>query len=370
MKRIIQILIVFLIFLIINCSNKTEVKYKEIKVDNRDSGVRFEFVKRVKIEGTAYNSVYAYEKGLLVRGFKNRKNIIAKRYDFDMNLIDEHEFRNGQGPGEFGGSAQFVYCNNKWYAFDNTIQRLSIFDNDFNFIRLYVAKSGYPTPLIVDNCKKIFTVYDSGNGIEFDRLIFLRLSIPDFKKEILFETEDIRVRNNKKKAVLPILPCSYFYKKPRIYFLRPDRYEISIYDEKEEKFIKGIRVRFEKVKTDKSMYDEWFIDYGIRRNKERYVFPDYIYPVSNIINLKKGFIVIRNNNGYFVNCKGLVDGDYYDYGLNFKGKVKIPCFYRINRICYYQFFRLCYSIYEDNFYLIKEDERKEEIWLERWRFKE
>ncbi len=86
--------------------------------------------------------------------------------------------------------------------------------------------------------------------------------------------------------------------------------------------------------------------------------------------MKEGFIVVRNNNGYFINCKGMAEGDYYDYELNFKGKVKIPCFYRINRMGYYQYFRLNYSIFNDNFYLINEDEKKEEIWLERWRFKE
>jgi hypothetical protein len=83
-----------------------------------------------------------------------------------------------------------------------------------------------------------------------------------------------------------------------------------------------------------------------------------------MVPLGKGFVVVRRYS-YATDCQGMVEGDYFSYELEMKGKVKIPCFMLI--------FKLTnppqtYKYHNGYLYLINESQ--DEYRLEKWLVKE
>ena len=355
----------------ISCKNKI-LKIKAIKVDvpKTESGVKFYFEKRIKLK-SINNIISSYDKGVIIQFYHGMKEQIIRMYDKDLNFLKEHKFRIGQGPGELGGASHFIFCNNRWYVFDKFQLRISIFDRDFRYIGMIKEKRIYPFPLVVENCKRIIAE-DSryiGNTKTQSRICYS--DFPKQKIKTVFYRPKITDFKNG-KMYFAVTSFILIYHQGKIYYFNPSDYTISIINLKGE-VIKGIRVNFKKIRTPKEKIDAWVHEY-LKQPRVKISFPDYIYPIGGVIKLNKGFVVIRRK-GYNKQCysiNGYAEGDYFDYELNPKGKVNVPCFETIYCALLTSVYwgRYKFVLKKSSFYIIKSDEDKEKTYLEKWRIKE
>ena len=93
--------------------------------------------------------------------------------------------------------------------------------------------------------------------------------------------------------------------------------------------LKSVKVDVDMKKVTKEMAVKWLKELmGTSYRENRFAFTEYIQPASYMIPLEKGFVVTRRE-GYSLQCKGLIEGDFFDYHLKLLGKVQFPCCYRI-----------------------------------------
>ncbi len=361
-------IIVLAIFSLSFCNNRSS-KLNPIKISfpNEKAPVKFVFEKKIEIKDIMYNSVYAWDNNLIVYGFSGNNTIIYE-YDKDLQILRTHEFKKGQGLGELGRFPVFILCDKYWYVPDNTQCRISIFDKDFRFIKYLKENQPYPTPIFIDNCKRLLYVAAKWMDIKNMQFFIKVVKLPQMKERVVFSTPPISLYE-RQKIILGKGSFHYFYHKGKIYYLEMASYTLALLNMK-GKPEKTIEVKFKKIPTRRERIKKWLKEYKFHRI-DRFTFPSYIYPVSWMLPLAKGFIVVRRKN-YSQTCKDFAEGDYYDYKLNPVGKTKVPCFSGIFRLSSGNFFygNLTRSLSGNHLYLLREDEKLAKTFLEKWRVKE
>lgn len=130
-----------------------------------------------------------------------------------------------------------------------------------------------------------------------------------------------------------------------------------------------LTVKVRLMKTPRELKDQFMADQGYKGKSysSRITFSKTITPTSWMVQLKKGFIVIRRED-YFNKCTEFANGDYFSYELKFLGKVKVPCFFEIFKIK--NGFHVVFSTKYDNNFLYLVNEVDEDIYLEKWEVSE
>ncbi len=366
MKRAIYMLIVLMIFLLMYCGKK-KTEYREVEVPEKiiDLGLKLE--KSVEIEDTKYNYLYIYEDGIMVQGFKGDSFYILKIYDRDLNKIREVKFGMGQGPGEFVGGGDFCWDGKNFYATDNPKRETMVFDKDFKYIRS-IKRAGFLFPLFIKNCKALLFMKKKYPSIDRMRSY---MGIYDYetgeRRKLFTGPEEVTYKNKLRYLVIGFAEMDVLYREGKIYHIWKKDYSIRVYNERGE-IEDAVKVKYERKRKDKSKEKEWISDMFGSKKRDRYVFPEWVMPVSWMIGLDKGFVVIRRRN-YSSDCDGYAEGDYFDYNLKPKGKVKLPCFRWIYGLDPGGFTSKKLISSEGGYiYLIKEGEESD--YIEKWRYEE
>ncbi len=366
MKRAIyMIVIVLMIFLLMYCGKK-KTEYREVEVPEKiiDLGLKLE--KSVEIEDTKYNNLYIYEDRIMVYGFEGSSSYIVKIYDRDLNKIREVKFGMGQGPGEFYGGGDFCWDGKNFYATDNPKHETMVFDKDFKYIRS-IKGAGFLFPLFIKNCKAL--LYGSYKRTAENK-IRSYMGIYDYetgeRRKLFTGPEEVTNKNNFRNFIAGYAEMDVLYREGKIYHIWKKDYSIRVYNERGE-IEDAVKVKYEKKRKDKSKEKEWISDMFGSKNRNMCIFPEWVMPVSWMIGLDKGFVVIRRKN-YSVDCEGYAEGDYFDYDLKPKGKVKIPCFTWIYGLVPRFYSKHLISSDGGYIYLIKEGEESD--YIEKWRYEE
>jgi hypothetical protein len=336
------------------------------------AAVKFSMVKRVDLPNIHYSSLFVTEDQIAVCGYSRDDNgQVLDIYDKELNYRLKKSLFHGQGPGDTGGGARFFKFGNRVYAPDNTQQRINLFDQDFKFIRFVKLIEGHYPLTFIMNGDFFLCIQEKEVGFHIKRTYVVSLfSFPNLRKKILHELGPFTWKEPNGKIIMYSMDgVDYFYKQDKIYLLNMNSYQINMFD-MFGKILKRIRVDVEKQKVPKEKRKPWLKSIGgfYRRNKHRLKLADYIQPASYMVPLEKGFAVLRRKS-YDQKCTGLVEADYFDYGLNqIIGKIQIPCFDRIFRLS------IGYSAntyqYRDGYlYLLCTDEN-ESFYLEKWKVEE
>ncbi|HLP58437.1 MAG TPA: hypothetical protein VK186_06390 [Candidatus Deferrimicrobium sp.] len=368
MKKLIILLILALLFFFFNCKNSDEIVLEE---NSEPFNVKLVFAKKIEVPDLAYPSVYKTGKEIFIRGFSTEKDkkIIINIYDEDLGLSAQKEFNMGMGPGDLGDGCYVYKFADHIYIPDNTQMRVNIFDKDFNFIKFVSLINPRFLPItfikngeyFLGTCLNMTVPYQS---IYQSYIVkFPGLTKKQFHTLGPINTWTSNAVSKSKKLIIGEVPqFHYFYNNEMIYFIKPDDYQLYMYD-LEGKLLKKVRVNVEKKKVPEDQKIAWLKEQVSADILNRTILTDYIQPAAWMIPMAKGFAVLRRK-GYSRECNGLVEADYFDYQLNLKGKIEIPCFYRIFELRSGYFTRT-FQYHDGYLYLITEMD--ETLYLEKWK---
>jgi len=373
MKKI-SILPILLCMLFLSHCTKPGEMVDEIVLEEKSEpvNVKFVFEKKVEVPDIMWASLYKTDNELYVRGYSTieHKKVILNIYDEDLEISSQKKFNIGDGPGDLGTGCHFFKCGDRIYVPDNTQMRVNIFDKDFKFVKFVLLTKPMFLPVtFVEN-----GAYFLGNTSEWTE-----------KSKTLYGCYIVRFPGLTKQRFKTIGPSNpwnsptpprkyvigstpffyYFYKNEKIYFIKMDDYQLSQFD-LEGQLLKNVRVNVEKKKVPKEKKIPWLKEQRGGRSLEKFDLADHIQPAGWMVPLGKGFAVVRRN-GYGTGCNGLVEADYFDYQLNLKGKIEIPCFFRIYILRGVGYFIWTWQYQDGYLYLINEDEGNETFYLEKWK---
>jgi len=363
-------MILSLIFLS-HCSSEKNQRVQEsiIHEKNEAANVKFSLEKRSVLISINYPSIFVKNSDIYVYGNSiEEKKTVLKKYDKDLNLLWKKAFNIGQGPGEVGDGVHFFVYENYIYAPDNTQKRVNIYDKNFNFTKFVkLVAPYYPVTFIKGGsyficAEETYEYQPVKRSFRFNLVAF-----PTLKRKVLFKLKPFSTFNRKKQLIIYETPGHhFFYKDEKLYFINMKNYKITVFDF-EGNMLKSVKVDVDIKKVTKEMKVKWLKELmGASYRENRFAFTDNIQPASYMIPLKKGFVVTRRE-GYSLECKDLIEGDFFDYGLKLIGKVQFPCCYRIF-FSTLGYISRTFQYNEGNLYLV--NMMDEEFCLERWRVTE
>jgi hypothetical protein len=335
-----------LILFLIHCKQKSKSfsKNQILNInENQLSNIKFKFVKKINTEIISNPKIGMPEsEDLIYYGLKNIQNnksvFSVTLYSLNLDIISQKEFNFGQGPGDVGNNNYITLANNNIYISENSNLRVSIFNKKFDLIKIIKYKPG-----IMGS----FYLYNNANLI----ISFLYNPKDDVNNEYHWIVKDFPDQNNIFKLTAnPPYPArkeflkghksllggnteyAWFFYDNYIYIAIFGEYRILKID-LSGNIINNLYVNVNKLKTDNSSYDSFFNENGFPNTaKNMFYFPEHIDPVAKIIPLSKGFIAIRRINQFHVTCNNVIEGDYFNYQLEYQGKVKIPCMENLLRL--------------------------------------
>jgi hypothetical protein len=342
-----------------------------IKENLHPVNVKFVLEKRIPLTNINYPAIFVGDKEVFAYGFSmdddNPKAALLEIYDKDLNFQAQKFFPYGQGPGDIGTGFHIYKSGDQVYIPDQTQQRVNIFDKDFNFKKFIISGSGIFT--FIENGKymiKSSTFNDYKHQKRIPKIALL--SFPDLKKKLLKELEPHWPLDERGRIVqFAGTGFHYFYHQSIIYILEMKSYNISTYDLMGSP-LKSVTVDVKPEHLSDEIREEWLKELRggeYEQIKGRIFLPDVLQPASFMIPLGKGFAVIRRET-YLLNCRGkaMVTADYFDFQLNLKGQIQIPCFYRIFEVS--QYYIPVSTQYNDGFLYLVGITDDEDFYLEKW----
>ncbi|MGE5343578.1 MAG: hypothetical protein ACM3SY_19075 [Candidatus Omnitrophota bacterium] len=376
MKLKVLIGMLILTIALVHCNkNKNfgnDISSKTITIDEtKTANVRFVLKASVETDFVACPrlAVSPYQNKVILYGLSSAKNeksdLVAHTYDKLLKFLNRKTFMHGQGPGDVGNNNIISIGKDQLMISENSNQRVSIYDNDWNY------KTSFRHKFEIDAFEayedgKCFISADSLDNGKKEEISFFTGSIYDFKIRRFFKT-DFSFRNLEKKGIRKYIlgggtNYSWFYRNNRIFILDCAKYRLLKFDAR-GKQLKDITVKMKKKKTDQSLIDEYSRDQGIYNYRKTFIFNDTVDPTAAMIPLSKGFVVIRRQD-YSSNCNGMSDGDYFTDNLEYVGKVKIPCFFELLMLGFAS--RKNESVKFDNGFLYLVQERDDKTMIEKW----
>ncbi|MGE5343592.1 MAG: hypothetical protein ACM3SY_19155 [Candidatus Omnitrophota bacterium] len=338
------------------------VKINEQKVSN----VHFTLKKRFEVSALACPriAVSPYQDKIIIYGLSTKKEeearIVAQMYNKNLEFINEKSFLFGQGPGDASAFNLFSFSKDKILVSGNSNHRVTIYTNDWSLEEIKQHR------LITDS----FEIFENGTlfligefdwGDKWDYYSLQLGSIPSFKTKTFFRFGPFRLFENKKTIWGELTEYSWFYRNKEIYMLDCGRYRILKFDITGRK-LKDVQFIVEKIKTDHSMDNEYFLQNNISQHRRRFRFSDTVDPAASIIPLSKGFIVVRRYS-YLTDCSNMIVGDYFSNDLKHIGKVKVPCFEAALQV---HGGRRNESFKYDNGFLYLTLSQEDSDWIEKW----
>ncbi|MGE5343577.1 MAG: hypothetical protein ACM3SY_19070 [Candidatus Omnitrophota bacterium] len=376
MKLKVLIGILIWIITLIHCSKNIssghETPSELITIDEtKTANVHFVLKASVESDFIAFPkiAVSPYQDKVILYGLSSAKNeksdLVAQTYDKSLRLLNRKTFINGQGPGDVGNFNIISIGKDKLMISENSNQRVSIYDNDWNY------KTSFKYHFESD----AFEIYEDGNlfvttdylekGNE-ETYPFTMGSIYDFKMMTFFIPDYFSRYKYKGGKRLFIVngesTSSWFYRNNKIFVLMCGSYRLIKFDSK-GKELKDVIIKVEKKKTDQSLMDDYLKDQEYYEMKHQFVLSDTVDPAATLIPLSKGFIVIRRND-YYMTCNEYADGDYFSDEFQYKGKVKVPCFHKILQVFPDSRKNECVKFDNGFLYLVQEQDDKTVI--EKW----
>ncbi len=256
----------------------------------------------------------------------------------------------------------------KLYIVGNSNSRINIYNKNLDYIKSVKypwERVGGPFQLM-DNGHYFIGTQSNLVGKNFI-VTFKLVSFPSMNEKVIFEKSMIHPYFNKGIFLIDKKPhFSYFGKDNNIYILYMNDYQLFKYNVNGDR-LKDVIVKVNKIKNQEAN-KKLFLEEHAKTKVGAYklTFSDTVIPVSSLISLGKGFVVVRRKS-YSTECTGIAEGDYFNYRIEFVGKVKIPCFYRIYSLLGTKFI---VSYQYDNGFLYLAHEKDEELWLEKWQVEE
>jgi hypothetical protein len=305
----------------------------------RPSGIVLE--KSVSFLDISYPSIFSNNEFIYIYGFgkesdAGKEKVRINKYDVALNLLSVVYIPVGQGPGDLGAGPVFSGCGDQVYVSDNTQRRISVFDSDLNYMKLYNTKNHlYSTQMSTDGSFLVCAMNRENHRPQsrMERLLdCCRLTLPDLDKtRLLTHGPFSPFDEHTKKIIVGKEPGYHFFlKNNHFYYLDMAAYEITKIS-MDGKIQKKIKVNTTPAKVPEAKRAEWLKAQLGRANLpilDKCSLTDTIQPASWMIPLEKGFAVIRRNS-YDTDCDGPVQADYFNYNLDPICKTDFPCFTHI-----------------------------------------
>jgi len=368
MKIIISIL---LLICLSQCSdNPKPAGSKEIIIKEILNPVNVKFVleKRILINDLLFPFLFAGEEELFLYGVSAKDSKTTLNiYDKAMNFLSPRSFFTGQGPGDLGAGAHFYKFDDQIYFADNTQQRVNIFDKDFNFKKFVMVGTGYVT--LIRNGDYLLHAHMFQDEKKNLRVQKISLSTFPGLKEIKLKELEPYWPIDSRHRIIQFMENGfhYFCHQDVIYVLDQKSYNISTFNLSGAP-LKSIKLDVKPKYLSDETREMWLRELRGReydRIKEKVILTDYLQPAAFMIPMNKGFAVIRRESYVSPNCteKPMVTADYFDYQLNLKGQIQLPCFWRIFELNYYpKTFQ-----YKDGFLYLVSITEDEQYYFEKWR---
>ncbi len=375
MRKLLLLVAIILLTFLNHCKKDGNTDAPEIVIDEKEARLNLvlEKVTSVKLPGIRFPNLFHDSDHAYVYGYstiKGKVGVILRKYDSQLNVLSETIFPIGEGPGDVGGGVHFYPGDELIYAPDNTQARVNIFDKNFEFVK-FVNLQGYLPIIMVKGGRYFLGTHWSIDRSDRKDIYSIELvSFPRLKKTKIYTLEPGTAFNSQKKFVFGKSPeFSYFYRNykntDRIYFVNMRSYRIIVFDFNGN-IIKNVRLNVEIKKVPPEMKSKWLREQASRLMVNRSKLTDWIHPVAKMVPLKKGFVVIRRKD-YMDECRGMVEGDYFNFDVEVRGKVQFPCFFRINKLRRGYITRTVMSF---GGYLYLANEINEEYVFEKWRLSE
>jgi hypothetical protein len=357
-------------------SNEPSLPVTLVKENNRSLDLGWTSEKSVTVSGVNYPSLFLNRGNLHVSGFGGKDKagyemIVVERFSRDLESLHKKYIPTGQGPGDLGSGPRFSAGGGFIYVSDNTQRRITVFTEDLEYVKMHTIKWHiFSTEFSEDGawflCSQTRSKWTVKGYIQLkDISIF---TYPGLKKTLLEEHGPYNQTEpgTKKWLIGSTAGYHFFHRDDTVYFIDMAGYRIAKYDIKGQ-LQKHIRVEVEEKKVPPSKKREWMIaQHGNSRNLDRIGMVDVIQPASWMVPLGKGFVVVRRNS-YETDCEGLVEGDYFNYDLEMKGKVRIPCFWFIFQLRR-DFHSKSFKYIDGYLYLLADKE--DDFRLEKWKITE
>jgi len=379
--RYLKIITAVLLVFLVSCSKSTGKTGEETTtLEESTKVIDLQPVKEksVSIDSLITPMLFMDRDQLHVYGLeaKLKKEYDLLTYDTALNLKGQNRFNTGEAPGELGEYPRFFSTGDQFIASDHSQMRISFFDKDFKFIKFIKMQLPYRFAIFDKNGK--YLIYEGSNDIGVSNITTMYLcKLPNMERIQIHSFPPIRYKDvypEEKTIVKGIGGVHYFLKDNRIYLLDKTNYIVTIRDIT-GKMIKQVRMDFKKIPTPQDKVEEWMEEYkpnhrALLKRGYKLKFTDYIQPCSWMIPLEKGFIVLRRS-GFSMECRGMVNADYFDFDLHLLGKVKFPCFDQMFNVSKYLYLKQC-EVKNGYLYLLARSETEDDVIfdLEKWKITE
>lgn len=368
----IRIFLILIVSLIISTGCNENHIVNEIEITTTPFPLTLIKDKETKIDGVGYPSLFS---------LKNSKNIIVRleykdseflTYDDGLNFLKKGTIKYGEGPNEcllampMGADENFIIVvdviTKKYYRYDADLKtrenigakRVGWIPHGFNFSYKHNAVLSCIMPFAATMGK------DHEYRVFLRRLVDNRMSYYE-----IFKTTTLGYLEN--YTLIVGRPIHFRMINDHVYILKKKEYGILKMDINGS-VIKEIRVTgLKKNRFTKRERGDWIEAVGLKYNREEFTLPEELWHANGILEIAGGIAVIRIDD-YKPVKKEWIDADYFDYDLNFLGKIKLPWFPRWNYpgqigsdLFFFSRGNVLYSID------LRETKTDEEYWLIRWK---
>ncbi len=369
MTRIIQILA---ILLIISTACKENHTIVDIEITDKPYPLKFIKEKETRIDEVGYPVLCSLKnsKNIMVR--LSLRNSVILTYSRDLELVKKDTIKYGEGPNECLHPIIMGAGENHIIVSDIINQRFYKYDVDFKTRKRLRAKQvgwiphGFNFSFKYNTVLSCVKPFDPSTGIYRDYNVILRKIMDDrVTYREIFTLRSLQYLVN--YILICGRPIHFRMINDHVYILNKKEYAIIKMDI-DGRVIKEIRVTGLGEKSfSRRERGDWVEAVGLNYKRSKFTYPKELWHANGILEIAGGIAVIRIND-YKPVKKKWIDADYFDYDLNFLGKIKLPWFPRWNYPGQIQsdlfFFSKGHILY---FIDDRETEDDDDFWLTRWR---
>jgi len=330
MKSKCLMLMVSVVFIFIGaCQERDVSQVKEIKVADTEYPMSFVKEKEVKIDAIMkwIPRLFRVEGSNIFMEFSVGEDTSIWRYNTDLELEKKFAIPYGQGPGEclapvpIGGDLNNILVydppQDKYYLFDENFNVKETLKSRNNSRTFCFQSTGFSSSKMT--VLSVFVTQIEANQSEYG-VTTRRIENGEIKETVIYTFKIPRKDKNDRSIIGRPFHCSLI--NDNIYILKTDEYLIIKMD-LEGNILKETKViNFEDKSFSAAERKEW-IKASMHNKITNGIFPEKLWGSCWIIQLKDGIAVGRRND-YNPNNDQWIEADYFDFELNFLGKIKIP----------------------------------------------
>ncbi len=333
MKRVFFILMILVISLI-NCKSKEKINEKVLDLNNNFISLKLVEEKSIKLDVVTKDmpGIAKIDDDFIYITFLNLdKNMEIWKYNDNLEFQDKFILKYGHGPGEVINPRIYGGGLNNILIYDPPSYKYNLYDKNFKFIKQYRLSDlgtflyyGYKY-IPEHNCiLDAFYTYVSKSKTGMKAVIKIYLISLLKEKTKNKEIFNITIDKFKNYKSIVAYPVHFTYFDKYIYILNTKEYKIYKMDIK-GKLIKNIKVKFKGKRFTENEIEKWIESHYGSKYKNRFLYPEELWPACWIMPLGKGIAVGRRKD-YNTNRNEPIIVDYFDKDLNFIGKIKLSYF--------------------------------------------